>query len=528
MIWLGAGITPATIAQSAFTPGNIVIYRVGDGSSALSATARPVFLDEYTTTGTLVQSVPMPTSVSGANRALTAQGTAFMGWITRSTNREYLAVVGFNATPGTSVSLSNAATINRVVGLIRYDGTINTTTALSDYASAGQPMAAITNDGTNIWATGSTGGVRYTTAGTVGTTVQLATTPTNLRVPEINDGQLYVSLPAGGVATVGTGLPTTAGQTITILPGLPSSGGSPYQYVFMDMDAGVAGSDVLYIADATNGILKFSLVGGTWTANGSAGVGTDVYRGLTATRSGSTVTLYATRANSQLVSLVDASGYNGTLSGTPTLLATAATNTAFRGVALSPTIFNLPVKLLSITAQRNEKAVLVNWSTASETNFSHFEVERSEDGLHFTTLGKINGTPGNRVQSYQFTDKAIDNALRLGGTFYYRLKMVDMDGSFEHSKVVTVRFDIGFIELQSIYPNPFIGEIKIKLYMQKATDADIILMDALGRSVMRGIKKQLLKGENVITIPGLHRLGTGTYLLKIVTKESSKTIRLVK
>ena len=62
--------------HAAFTPGNLVIYRVGDGTSPLAGTGNPVFLDEYTTAGTLVQSIPMPTTVVGANRRLVAGGTA--------------------------------------------------------------------------------------------------------------------------------------------------------------------------------------------------------------------------------------------------------------------------------------------------------------------------------------------------------------------------------------------------------------------------------------------------------------------
>src|SRR6478672_11294975 len=64
----------ASIATAAFiTPGNLVIYRVGDGSATLAGTATAVFLDEYTTAGTLVQSIPV--SSTGAS-ALTATGNS--------------------------------------------------------------------------------------------------------------------------------------------------------------------------------------------------------------------------------------------------------------------------------------------------------------------------------------------------------------------------------------------------------------------------------------------------------------------
>src|SRR5215470_7266685 len=64
------------LAPAAFTAGDVVIYRVGDGSGSLVNTGNAVFLDEYTPSGTLVQSVALPTTASGANKQLIASGTA--------------------------------------------------------------------------------------------------------------------------------------------------------------------------------------------------------------------------------------------------------------------------------------------------------------------------------------------------------------------------------------------------------------------------------------------------------------------
>jgi hypothetical protein len=135
---------------------------------------------------------------------------------------------------------------------------------------------------------------------------------------------------------VGTGLPTTAGQTITNLSGLSASTGSPYSFFFADLD-GTLGIDTLYVADDGVGVTKYALVSGVWTATGTVGAAADAYRGLTGVVSGSTVTLFSTRkGGSELVSIVDSSGYDVTVTATPTLLAAAAANTAFRGVAIAP------------------------------------------------------------------------------------------------------------------------------------------------------------------------------------------------
>jgi hypothetical protein len=334
---------------AAFTPGNIVVYRVGNGMDSLTNTGNSVFLDEYTPTGTLVQSIPMPTTASGANFPLIAGGTATTeGGLTRSADGRFLLVPGYGTTTGggTSLGTTTSAAVPRVVGRVDAAGNVNTSTALNDAFSAGTPRGVSSTNGTDIWLTGSNEGVRYTTFGATTSTV-ISNTVTNLRNTLIAGGQLYVSTGSGStvrIGTVGTGTPTTSGQTITNLPGFVTSG-SPYQFFFADLSSSVPGLDTLYVADdttATGGIQKFSLVGGNWTSNGSTAA--DTYRGLTGVVSGGNVTLYATRkggstatGGGELVSLVDSTGYNATITANaPTVIATAAANTAFRGVALTP------------------------------------------------------------------------------------------------------------------------------------------------------------------------------------------------
>lgn len=322
--------------SSAFTPGNIVIYRVGDGLSALSSAATAVFLDEYTPAGSLVQSIAMPTSVNGQNNILTANGTSTSeGFVSRTEDGSFLVLGGYNKAPGQSTPSSDApATTARVIGRVNASGSIDTTTSLND--PTGNIRGVASNDGTNLWLTSSSNGVRYAAFGTVGASTQISSTVTNVRVPAVFGGQLFVSTSSGAtvrVGTVGSGLPTTSGQTITNLPGFPTTG-APYGYFLADLDSGVAGNDTLYVADDTPGtITKFSLVGGSWTSNGSVVLSTA--RGLTGSVNGSNVTLFATNGTS-LQSLTDTTGYNATLTVTPTSLAVAPANTAFRGVAFAP------------------------------------------------------------------------------------------------------------------------------------------------------------------------------------------------
>jgi hypothetical protein len=351
-------------------PGNLMIYRVGDGTVALANTGNPVFVDEYTTSGTLVQSIAMPISTVGANRELVANGTATSeGFLALSADNQYLMLVGYAATIpyASNLATTSSATVPRTVGRIDVNGNIDTTTALTDFASGSNPRSAASTNGTDIWVAGGAGGVRYLTLGST-TSTQLATAPTNVRVAKIGQGQLYISSASGtyiGVNTVGIGAPTTTGQTVSLLPGLPGTG-SPYSYYLADLDAGVAGYDTLYLADdGAPALTKYSLVGGNWTSNGIVGVNADDYRGLTGVRSGSSVTLYATRlggsggtGGGELVTLIDSSGYNGAFTGTPTVLATAATNTAFRGVAFAPGTSPTAITLREIKAAPSSSPII--------------------------------------------------------------------------------------------------------------------------------------------------------------------------
>jgi hypothetical protein len=306
-----------------------------------------VFIDEFTADGALVSSTPLPLVASGAHRRLVASGTATSeGLISRSADGRYVLLTGYDAALPTTGLVSTTGTANpRVIGRIDAAHNVDTSTIVTDGASGNNPRGAASTDGVNLWFTGASGGVRFVALGNTGPTTQLSTTVTNLRQVSIFDGQLFVSDSSGSavrLGAVGAGAPTTAGQTIVNLPGFPTSG-SPYGFFFADLSSSVAGLDTLYVADDGVGVTKYSLSGGTWAASGTIGTAADAYRGLTGVVGGGSVRLYATRkggsaaaGGGELVAVVDSSGYAGTLSAAPALLATAAANVAFRGVALAP------------------------------------------------------------------------------------------------------------------------------------------------------------------------------------------------
>ena len=117
----------------------------------------------------------------------------------------------------------------------------------------------------------------------------------------------------------------------------------------------------------------------------------------------------------------------------------------------------LPVTLLDISATVVQKNVLVKWQTSQEINTSHFNVERSTDGQRFLSIGSVVAAGNSSsLRKYSFTDQQ-----PLPGTYYYRVKMVDIDGSYKYSDVVRIIFDA--TQNISVYPNPviFIATISV-------------------------------------------------------------------
>jgi cell division septation protein DedD len=311
-----------------------------------------------------------------------ASGTATSeGQLTRSDDGRFLILPGYNTLIPAPVSLSNtsAVDVNRVIGRVDAQSNIDTRTSLSDWVDLNNPRGAASSNGIDLWAVGGSGSVRYTTLGST-SSISITTVPDNIRAVNVFDGQLYVSshqMTGRGVNTVGAGLPTTP-TTTQILPGHGDNTLSPttWDFVLLDLDAGVAGVDTMYSAHEANGLRKYSLVGGTWTLNGTIG-GTaagEIYRRLTAVEQGGTVTIYAVRHpdlvvsdGGELVSIVDASGHNGAFAATATLIATAGANTAFRGVAPAPVDPLAPTPTPTNTATATNTPTATTEPTATNT-----------------------------------------------------------------------------------------------------------------------------------------------------------------
>ncbi len=321
----------ASLYAAPFTAGNLAALRVGDGATALSNACTAVFIDEFTPSGTLVQSIALP---SVGSTALCLSGTANSeGYMTRATDGSQLVIAGYQSTLGTA-SIASAAGVPRVVATIGVDGIVTLSAPYSDGHVTNNVRAAVFANGftyTSGNGSAASGGVRLLDG--PGTTTQISTTVTNTRALGAFDNQLYVSAQSGTIriGIVGSGLPSASGQAITNLPGFATTTTSPYQFFLQNLDAAAVDVDTLWVAnDDAAAIQKHSLVAGNWVSNGSVGTAADTYRGLT--KIGGTLFV----SNPSSIRTLAAGAYNTTLTGTPTSIVTAATNTAFRGLAPTP------------------------------------------------------------------------------------------------------------------------------------------------------------------------------------------------
>jgi hypothetical protein len=165
----------------------------------------------------------------------------------------------------------------------------------------------------------------------------------------------------------------------------------------------------------------------------------------------------------------------------------------------------LPVTLVQFSARKAEQAAELSWQIADATNFSHFEIERSTDAVRFENIGNVqySGAP-NAQSSYRFTDRAIVAPL---GPLYYRLRMVDQDGTYAFSKMVSLNYDSSL--RFTAYPNPSRDKFTLKIDGAPSNTIEILITSADGRRVTKN-QVNLTQGRAIIDTADLP---AGVYLL---------------
>ena len=385
------------ITAATFTAGDLAVLQVA--ASASNTTGSIVELNTTTAAQTPAQTLPI--SGTGANALRFSGSGTSTGYLATTNDGTLLNFTGGNTTD-TAANINTILT--RGVGAVDSSGTFSLATTYTG-ATNTQTRGATSVNNTNFYI-GDQGGF-YTNG---------ATTPSptgNYRSVKSFGGTVYVfqaSTTAPYVSTISA--PT--GGTVTALPGLPNGTTAGQDFYLISSGSNGTAYDVLYIVVTTGAtagtIQKYSLVSGTWTANGTYTTTFGGF-GLAAAKSGAGASLYvssgtgATTANS-LVKLSDTAGYNAAIAITTAsniTLYTAPTGAIIKGVAFAPVAATntAPAFTSNASATFTQNVAGSFQVTASGNPAPTFSTNGTlPNGVTLSSAGLLSGTP---TQSGTFT-----------------------------------------------------------------------------------------------------------------------------
>ncbi len=194
--------------------------------------------------------------------------------------------------------------------------------------------------------------------------------------------------------------------------------------------------------------------------------------------------------------------YNGTCSNPGTIESSGGSYSGCSGGIL-------PIELVSFNAAVNQGTVQIEWSTAHQENFDFFAIERSVDGIDFEVIGEVNGpADSHHILDYKFVDH-----VPLFHRSYYRLKAIDLDGSFEHSSLVYVDYEPKRTTAAPIvFPNPVIyPSNEVNVFLQQPADKGYISIRSTSGHVIA--RKELVQGQTQLTFAA--RFAQGSYIVEV-------------
>ncbi len=185
-------------------------------------------------------------------------------------------------------------------------------------------------------------------------------------------------------------------------------------------------------------------------------------------------------------------------------------------------LVTIPVELTLFSGNYEDGVVNLKWITATETNNFGFEIERRNDYSAYESIGFVNGngTSTNRV-TYNFVDENLS-----ANRYYYRLKQIDLDGSFEYSNEIEVKIEgLTDFQLYQNYPNPFNPSTKIKYYIPQNSFVKITLHDILGSEIRTLVSENVQPGNYEITLDGSD-LSSGMYFVRLSSENIQRTLKI--
>ncbi|MBS1665926.1 MAG: T9SS type A sorting domain-containing protein [Bacteroidetes bacterium] len=244
---------------------------------------------------------------------------------------------------------------------------------------------------------------------------------------------------------------------------------------------GITGTSTVSFSDAGTPLqVRSNSYWNVTTANGLSGSGSPFTIRTEGTGLGTVGSVTDLRLTLATAAAPGAPGANSGTTTNPqvnrTSFPVSGLSNSFYSASINSTQTPLPIVLESFTAQQVAEQVNLNWETSAETNFSYFSIERSNDGSQFTEIGTVYYTnSADLVHQFGYADLS-----PLIGNNYYRLKLVDLDGTYKYSNIVWVQY----LEKKkmTIFPNPLIGKsLSMKINFQVNSPYSLSIYDSQGK-----------------------------------------------
>ncbi len=187
------------------------------------------------------------------------------------------------------------------------------------------------------------------------------------------------------------------------------------------------------------------------------------------------------------------------------------------------TVVALPIILSAFTADVRGTSVNLKWETSSENNSSHFIIEKSADNQHFYELAKVNASgSSSSKRNYAFTD---DKPAYYEGATFYRLSLVDKDGSKKYSNVLNVSIKAISTFIKKLYPNPVRkgNNMQVEIISNRQQRVSIQLINNSGNRVQH-TASSLRKGNNTINLSINKSVAAGMYALLVQMEDGVQQI----
>lgn len=516
-----------SITGTALANSGVNLFIDGYFVQSVVASAGGTFTFSLTRKLSLNQTIEINSATTGscASASFTATVSCYIAAPVINTNAAKQIAAGSqiggtsSATTGSTITVVNAATLVSVgTTTVQSNGTwlLASPTAVT----ATNYLARITG---SVCGTSNYSDTAFTIAGT----------------PAARCGSLTGPISDNATAVSGTVTTAVAATTVTLFVDGVSVGsqviaGTAWSIpVNTTVNNGIYAGAVLTISIAESGRTEV-ICAATQTVNCTAPAVPSISPASATIAAGQTVTytlssttsglLYSIRDNADAANLGESKFGNGsTVTVTTNPFNTAGTYTvkikatSFSGancISTTNTTVNvtgtLPLSLTKFTGSKQNGLIKLSWQTEYELGIKYYEVEKSSNGIDFKKIGIVNAVGNSTLpQFYTFNDPALT-----ANVSYYRLRIMEENGTSKLSKIVIFKSDIGIVT-STISPNPFYSFINLDFETEQAQNVSIRLYDMMGRIVKTTVVNAK-KGSNVVKVSALEALPGGSYIIEMI------------